>query len=443
MGIFSRRSDNNPRSKRPILAASGGTIKGGSPATPEAIMRRTEAWQLRVLAYQDSIPEIGHAGTFVENVMGKVGYIVTVDGEKNDTLTKLLRKFPSGRANRNMFMVGEYVVAFKYDQQNQSAKWKVFGKADYKSEPNKKLQIRTPDGKYVPLDDEWSWFRVWREDSSDRYKAWSSLKPQLDVMEALYVHQLADTAIATSRLAGAGILYIPNDEFIDIPDIDGGEPEPGTQAHFEMRLRDAMQDSVTNRTSEDAIVPLVMFGSAEYSDAIKHVLMERRDDAEAFADRIDAYRKRIGGGIELPEEVITGFGSTNHWAGWKVDQNTWNYYLEPMGEITAGAIDKNFIEEVAVALGIAGDVEVKVDATRAIVKPDRTDAGIRLYAAGALSGEGALHYAGMDERYLHRHANDPKGGAPNGSQPDGQVRMPSANFRDSEGEPVGDRNMQR
>jgi hypothetical protein len=203
-----------------------------------------------------------------------------------------------------------------------------------------------------------------------------------------------------------------------------------------------MQDSLRHRNGDDAVVPLVMFGSAEYADAIKHVLMERRDDADAFASRINAYRKRYGGGIELPEEVITGMGDTNHWAGWKVDQNTWSYYLEPMGEISSEALDTNFITPIAEGLNIEGDIEVVIDPTRAIVKPDRTDAAIRLFSTGALSGEGALHYAGMDEKFIHPSANDNSAGKL-GNQPDGQVRMPSSNFRDSEGEPVGDRNLER
>lgn len=438
MGFF----DRNKSTKRPLIASAGGTIKGGSPATPDAMIRRTQDWQLRVLAYQDSIPEVGHAGTFVENIMGKVSYTVLVDGERNDTLTALLRKFPSGRTARNLMMVGEYVLAFKYDEKEATVKWKVLGKRDYKIENDKTLQVRKSTDKYEALDNKWQWFRVWRPDPSLQYEAWSSHKPMLDVLEALYVHQLADTAVATSRLAGAGILYIPNDEFVDMPDLDGGEPEPGSQAHFEMRLRDAMQDSLRHRNGDDAIVPLVMFGSAEYSDAIKHVLMERRDDAEAFASRIDAYRKRYGGGIELPEEVVTGMGDTNHWAGWKVDQNTWSYYLEPMGEVTSNALDTNFIEPIAEALKITGEIEVVIDPTRAIVKPDRTDAAIRLFSTGALSGAGALHYAGMDEKFLHPTADENNVGKL-GNQPDGQVRLPSTNFRDSEGEPVGDRNMQR
>lgn len=405
-------------------------------------MRRTEDWQRRVLSYQDSIPEIGHAGNFVENVMEKTRFVVKVDGEENEVLTSTLELYPIGRASRNMFLVGEYIVAFKMGDEGE-VKWKVYGKNDYKDAPNRRLEVRGKDDKFRPIEPEWTWYRTWREDTSNMYKAWSSLKPQLDVMEALYVHQLADTAVATSRLAGAGILYVPSDEFTDMPDLDGGEPEPGSQAHFEMRLRDAMQDSLRNRTSQDAVVPLIMFGSAEYADAIRHVLMERRDDAEAFAKRIDAYRKRIGGGIELPEEVITGIGNSNHWSGWKVDQNTWSYYMEPLGNVQAQAVKKNFIKDMAKELKIRGKITVEIDATAAIVKPDRTDAGIRLYSTGALSGEGALHYAGMDAKFIHPHANDPKNAGKLGNQPDGQVRMPSSNFRDSESEPVGSRNYER
>jgi len=436
MGIFSR---SKPPHRKALVAAAGGTIAGGSPANPDAIMRRTEDWQRRVVAYEKSIPEVGHASQFVDNVMGKVKLVVTVDGEVNEMLTAMLKRFPTGRACRNMFLVGEYITAFNFDKKTESVEWRVLGKDDYEYRPNKPLKVRDTAGKMIELPSGWAWYRTWRPDTSNMYQAWSTHQPQLDVLEALYVHQLADTAVATSRLAGAGILYIPNDEFVDMPDLDGGEPEPGSQAHFEMRLRDAMQDSLRDRKAQDAIVPLVMFGSAEYADAIKHVLMERRDDAEAYASRITSYRKRYGGGIDLPEEVVTGMGNTNHWAGWKVDQNTWSYYLEPMGEITTEAIDTNFMEPIAEALNITGEIEVKIDPTKAIVKPDRTDAATRLYAAGALSGQGALHYAGMDEKFLHPSANDPSGGAK--TQPDGQVRMPSANFRDSEGETVGARSM--
>lgn len=437
MGIFNRSNK-----KLPLTAAAGGVITGGSPASIEAIMRRTEDWQMRVLAYQDSVPEVSHAGTFVENTSSKVKFVATGDAANAQAITDELKYFPTGRAARNLFLIGEVIVGYKYDEEKRATVWKSWGKRDYKYKGDAyPLEVRGKDNKWKILGSEWKWFRIWRPDPSEMYAAYSGHKAMLDLLEALYVHQLADTAVATSRLAGAGILYIPNDEFTDVPDLDGGEPEPGSQAHFEHRLRDAMSDSLTNRKAQDAVVPLVMFGSAEYGDAIKHVLMERRDDAEAFANRMEAYRKRYGAGIELPEEVITGMGKTNHWAGWKVDQNTWSYYLEPLISIIAEAIEQNFAQPVAEQLGSSADIEIELDATKVIVKPDRTDAAIRLFMAGALSAEGALEAAGFDVSQKANGSDQPRG--QNGSQPDGQVRMPSANFRGSEGEPIGDRNMQR
>lgn len=437
MGILDpfRRTSN----KRPVIGSAGGVIPGGAPTTPDAIMRRTEDWQKRVLAMAGSVGEAKHAGRFVSNTTKKIRLVVTHEGVEVPILSEQLNELSMGRACMNLHYVGEVVLAYKYE--GGRTRWACYGKRDFKQDGKKPLEVKGEDGKFRALDSGWKWFRVWRPDPSDMYAADSSYKAQLDTLEALYVHQLADAAIATSRLAGAGILYIPNDEFSDIPMVDGGEPEVGSQQHFEQRLRGAMTDSLRNRNAQDAFVPLTMFGSSEFADGIRHVLMERVDDAKGFNERMKGYAEKFGRGVDLPAEVITGMGETNHWAAWKVDQNTWSYYLEPLVEVPRDAILKNFIAPVALLLGFTGKVTIEIDATEVIVKPDRTDAALRAFGMGALSGEGLLFYAGFDPQYLHPFANDPKGAA--ATQPDGAPRMPSANFRGSEGQPVGDRNFQR
>lgn len=427
------------RSKRPVIGSAGGVIPGGSPTTPDAIMRRTEDWQKRVLAMSVAVPEAIHAGMFVSNTTKKVKLKVMHNGAEVPLLSDQLAELTMGRTCKNLHYVGEVILAYKYE--GGRTRWKTFGKKDFEQDGKKPLKVRGEDGKFRPLDPGWKWFRVWRPDTSDQYAATSAYKAELDTLEAMYVHTLADAAIATSRLAGAGILYIPNDEFSDIPIEDGGEPEPGSQQHFEQRLRGAMTESIRNRSVQDAFVPLTMFGSAEFAEGIRHVLMERADDAKGYFERVEGYARKFGRGIDLPAEVITGMGETNHWAAWKVDQNTWSYYLEPLVEVPRDAILKNFIAPVALLLGYTGTVTIEIDATDVIVKPDRTDAAIRAYAAGALSGEGLLHYAGFDPQYLHPLANEQGGSS--ATQPDGNVRMPSANFRGSEGQPVGDRNFER
>jgi hypothetical protein len=288
-------------------------------------------------------------------------------------------------------------------------------------------------------------FVIYRQDRKIASSAWSSHKAMLDLLESMYVHQLADTAVATSRLAGAGIMYVPNDEMMDMGNVDGGEPEPGSQAHFEKLMRQAFTDSIRNRSSQDAYVPLIMFGAAEYADGLKHLMTERVDDAKAFASRMQALRERYGAGVDLPAEVVTGLGQTNHWAAWKVDQNTWQYYLQPLVSIMSDALLENFV--IPVALGLSktintANIKIELDATDVIVKPDKTDAAIRLYSLGALSAEAAVKACGFTAEDIGPNADAPKDGGAS-EQPDGNVRMPSANFRGNEGEPIGDRNMQR
>ena len=437
MGMMDRFRKQSP-SKRPVVSSAGGVIEGGSPARPEAIMQRQAEWQKRTHAFVDVIPEAGHAQRFVENTTGKVKLVVEGDATNAPALTRQLAGFPMGRVCANLFTVGEILVAYKYD--GGRTRWNSYAHGDYKYEKNKPLKVKGEDGKFRELGNEWKWFRIFREDSNDRFAAWSTHKPMLDLLESLYVHQLADTAVAQSRLAGAGVFYVPNDELNDIPVEDGGEPEPGSQAHFEMRLREAMTDSLRNRKAEDAIVPVFMFGSSEFAEGLRHVLMERIDNAEAFAKRMEAMKRRYADGIDLPAEVVIGMGEANHWGAWKVDHNTWQYYLEPMVEVATGALLQNFVNPVAMALGTRTELTISIDGTAVIVKPDKTDAAIRAHSVGALSAEGLLHYAGFDPQYLHPLANQPKQVA---TQPDGQVQMPSASFRGSEGQPVGDRNFER
>ena len=434
MGIFSR---SKKQDKHPITASYGTPVAGGSPASSEAMIRRRQEWQKKTMLFKDAIPEVGHAGKFVRNVTSKVSLNITVNGEESELLSDILKDVPMGVLCESLFFVGEAMVKFKATDVNgkKYVEWEALGDKVYKMQRGEVL-IKNEDGKWKPLEEGWEVFRIWNPDSDSRHCAYSTHKGMLDVMEGMYIHQLADIVMGKSRIANAGILYIPSDEFSESPDTDGGEPEPGSQAHFEQMLRRAMSDSIKASGSDDSIVPLVFFGSSEFADGIRHVMMERNDDAEAFAERMQSYINRYANGVDLPAEVILGMGKSNHWSSWKVDANTWQYYIEPLCELVAESILRNVIQ----APSTNAIVKIECDGSRAIMKPDKTDAAIRSYAAGALSGEGVMEYAGFDEKYLSPNADMPKNAL--GNQPDGNTRLPSANFRGNEGEPVGSRNYQ-
>lgn len=408
MGIFDRK----PK-PLPIRAAAGGVIRGGNPAGPDAIVTRTEDWQKRVLAFADSVPEVSFAGSFFNSTLQRVHFEVEgLDEIQSSVINRQLRDIPSGRTGENMFLIGEGYLAFEYDADEEKTCWYSYGANDYLAEKNKPFKVRSDSGGWEVMPDGRKAFRVYRPNRSNWRKAWSPHIAMLDLMESMYLHQLADTAVATSRLASAGILVLPTD-MPSVPIPMGGKPEQGSQEWFRELLVNAMEESVRRSDPKAAVAPLIYFANTDdAANSFKHILLERRDDAEAFAARMAAYRTRYATGADLPPEVILGLGSANHWSAWKVDQNTYTYYIAPLAQLIADALLKNFVLPLAKQLGYpTGDLRVCINSKQVVAKPDKTDAAIRLYELRAITKEAVVKYSGMDPediepRDLHPGGND-------------------------------------
>jgi hypothetical protein len=396
MGIFNR---NNADNKRALVASYGGVIKGGSPANPEFIARRAEEWQKRVLHYHQCVPEVHAAASFVSGTSSRLTFeSPKIPDNTQSVIDRSLRTFDNGRAAQLLFLVGEYYAMWRYDAARNMVLWDILSPLEVEFKDKKPFKVRDfKTGDMRPLDSDERIFRVWYPDARDRSRADSAHRSLLDVLEAMYLHQLADTTVATSRLAGAGILYIPDDELPSVPVADGGTAEPGTREYVEQLIGGSMVSSLKNRDVHDALVPVMMFGSSDHASGLKHTLLERPDDADAFASRMKAYTERYSIGIDLPPEIVTGMGSVTRWTAAKVDQNFWAYYLAPMNQITADALNANFVEQLAGELNQnLNDVDLIVQGTNVIQKPDLTEAAIRLKDLNVISDAAAARAAGFN-----------------------------------------------
>lgn len=393
MGWLNRKQQVPPT----IKAAVGKPIRGGHPASAESIVTSRADWQKQVLALADSVPEAASAGAFINNALDRVIFEVEgVPEDKAAIINRQLRGIPAGRMGENLFFVGEVYASFQYIDDESRTEWCSLGTDDYKSEKNKPFMVRGESGKFVVPPEDQKVFRVWRHDKSNWRRAWSPHKALLDLMRAMYLAQLADTAISTSRLASSGILFLPA-SLPSVPVTDGGEPEPGTQEAFMQMLADAMEQQVRQSDPMTAVTPIMYFGEPEDVQAFKHLVLERRDDAEGFASRMASYRKRYATGVDLPPEIVEGMGGANHWSAWKVDQNTWTYYLAPLAQLIADAILRTFVIPLARNMQIpTEDLRISVNGKKVIAKPDKTDAAIRLGQMGFLKKEAVVARSGFE-----------------------------------------------
>lgn len=391
------------RKKNPITAAAGAPVQGKSPVGLDALAKRSEQWQKRVLELVTAVPESSGAAALIYNTMDRIELKVEGKGIKKPDLYDFdinLANFDLGRAGMLLWLVGECFPAWTTDEFGETH-WDVFSPTEFQMINGKPVKAIGPNDKWQELGPNTKVFRNWKASPANQFVAWSPHKGMIDLLEAMYVHQLADTAVGTSRLAGAGILYWPTD-LPSLPMKDG-RPEEGSREQLQEELQKAMMQSINDRNSSDAVVPLIVFGDPDLGQNLKpeHILLERPDDAKSFAERMNAYSQRYARGVELPIESVQGMGPANHWTAWVIKEDKWRFYISPIAELVANALLRNFVKPALAEMGYSSDVirnaTINVDGSKLIEKPDRSDAAIRLAQLGGfLSDEAVVRETGFD-----------------------------------------------
>ncbi len=431
------------------MTASAVRLDTSKYLSQESYAARIKDWQARTLRFADMIPEVSSAGRFVENAIGRVTWEPVIWREQAFHASKepiavelvdSLRTLDAGRLARMLFTVGEaYLVVTPYSVVEGNAEYQYWNPtgADYFWRSVSISELDVTDGKYVikssaakrnngqPLIEGQEIYRIWTPDQQFCKDAWSSHRSMLEILEAMVLHTIADKIFALSVVANAGILYIPNDDFLPEPYDNTGAPLPGTVRAFDEEMNEAMRLALSNNSGTESISPLKMYGAAANAQGLKHLLLDREDNADAYAARMAAYRLRYATGVDLPAEVVTGIADSNHWSSWKVDQNTWTYHLAPMAFEIANAISEAWLipKLIEAQVADAQKFAINPNGRNVVSKPDNTPTILRLFELKAITAEATLEGLDLPVAWANNEFNptpDP-GSGPEYEQPKGDT----------------------
>lgn len=268
----------------------------------------------------------------------------------------------------------------------------------------KKWTIKYGDGlPDVELTDEDVVIRIWRPHPARRIEADSpfrSLLPILAEIEWLTLHIFAQTR---SRLAGAGLLFLPQGmTFPPPPDVDGKPQVAANEADaFMLMLADAMMRPIDDPSSPSAVVPPVIIAPDDVIDKAR--LMHFWSDLDAASlEMRSASIHRFALGMDMPPEKVLGMSSNggsgggtsngvSHWGAWQIDEDTIKLHVEPMADLVVNAVAVGYLR---VATG--GDEVVGYDSSGLRLRPDRSKEAMELWDRGALKTEVMLRENGFD-----------------------------------------------
>ena len=238
--------------------------------------------------------------------------------------------------------------------------------------------------------------RVWRPHPRKRSEPRSSSKPLLPVLAEIKGLTQAIGARIDSRLAGAGVLFIPESASLmssQSADIDDGE-DP-----FVAELIDSMLTPIKDRDSAAAVVPIVVRVPDESIGKVQHIRFEVETKAEEAVQRLDAIT-RMARAVDLPQEQVLGLGGMNHWGAWQADEATVKGPVATLTAIVVHAFTVGYLRPALLEMGhSAEDVDDLLnwyDLTALIQRPDRSEAALQVFDRGGLGYAALLRENGFD-----------------------------------------------
>lgn len=290
---------------------------------------RDETWQRELWRYYDLIPEFSFASRWVGQCCSRVRiYVAKVDelgrvqGEtKEPRINALADSLLGGPASKaealramgiNLTVAGECYVVGRPNERIGSGKdeWYILS-------PTEMRRIQGSDGIWY-----WAWDmpdgmpfkldldknvvtrvwtphpqRIWCADSPSR-----SCQMILRELEQLtkYVFSQID-----SRLINAGVFVIPNN--LDLPN-----EENTTNSSESLMYRFATAASASLRGEGTALGVLPHIIESDNPDGFQYKTFESELSKQAMELRKEAI-ERLGVGMDMPPEVLSGLGSGNHW----------------------------------------------------------------------------------------------------------------------------------
>lgn len=210
-----------------------------------------------------------------------------------------------------------------------------------------------------------------------------------------------------SRLAGAGILFMPNNMEFPKPPPPVNETGEDTVVHnlntaeeVMAVIQDAMEASLTNRGHASARVPIVITAPPEAIEAVHHMTFWTELDKQAVELRNEAI-SRLALGMDMPPEVLTGVADVNHWSAWQSDESAIKAHTEPLLKRLCVSLTKAYLlpllrEEHLEEGDDPEQYAIVADTSEMRLRPNRSKEALELYDRGELGGEALLRETGFD-----------------------------------------------
>jgi hypothetical protein len=240
--------------------------------------------------------------------------------------------------------------------------------------------------------------RIWRPHPRFSWQADSAARAALGVLQEIAMYDDHILATGVSRLAGAGMVGIP--EGMTLPGVAAEDEDPdGETDPFMQLLMQIMSLAIRDRKSAAALVPILLRGAPDDIAAIKHITFSTPFD-EKVADLRERAIGRLGSAVDMPSEILTGLGDTQGWIGSLITDDWKKSRLQTLMGLAVGSITVGWFYPALIATGngeVGSDVIVWFDDSSVRTRENTGPEAQGAFDRGAIDGAAYRKSLGYDD----------------------------------------------
>ena len=263
-----------------------------------------------------------------------------------------------------------------------------------------KIELRLGDRVRSVSEDDAVLIRVWRPHPRAYWEADSPVRSNLPVLRELVGLTKHISANIDSRLAGAGLLVLPQSVSV-MGGIGQTEDDDADADPFLNDLMDSMLTPIKDRDAASAVVPLVIKVPDEVAASVgqSNLISFSTPFDERSKELRDEAIRRLALGLDVSPELLLGMGDVNHWSGWLIDEQNAKTHIGPVLGLVCNAITDAFLHPALIEAGVADPQRYRVwyDMTDLTLRPDRSTAARELFDRGVISAESLRMHSGFDD----------------------------------------------
>lgn len=377
-----------------------------------------QAWQREAWGFRRSLGEYNQAMDWMARAMSRIRLTaaeVVPGGDEPEALEEgpaadLMQDFCGGGPGHSAFLKaitpqllipGEgWLIAEREDPNVPlaAADWGVFSTESIRVGGQYGFEVRVGQSLWRDLAPDNLPMRIHEPDPQYPWLATSNSEAAIPIMRRIYLIDSRIIAMMVSRLAMNGLLLIPQEGTLSVPEQYMEAPDP-----FVSMLIDVASKNIADPSRASAAIPIpVRFTESliekwkilKADDPLpKELLEERTAELGRLGDTLGIARERVSGGM----------GEQNHWGAALASEEEVRITFSPLAETICGAVTKAYLQPMLKALGLSpvgpkgGKLIAWYDPSELTSAVDKTAPAKDLYDRLEISGTALRRESGFDE----------------------------------------------